>query len=271
VNYEVLIPAHGESAWQIETLLFSLFAQRSRQFKLSRILLCSDNPELQAAFSDRALLDFVSQEPGYGKPQAINLMLARAREELCVEISADCLPAGEQTLDLLLQGLLDPDVGAVTSRPVPGNYGFMGLPNLVWKCHTFVQPKLNAEMFGIKRSLMEPLPFRLVHDDAWIHALLERKGYSVVYEPRAMVFNSVPETLREFYLQRKKNVIGNLQLARDFREFIPTHMRLRALLLMSLELLANLHGRLDYVRGQIPRGLMGYNLKTTKNVQLKQA
>ena len=146
----------------------------------------------------------------------------------------------------------------------------MYLPNIVWKCHSYVQPKLNAELFAIKRTLIEPLPLHVIHDDAYIHAELVRRGYSVLYVQNAIVFNCAPTTLQEFYAQRKKNVLGNLQLTQYFKSNIPSGMRLRSLMLMSIELIANIHGRLDYVRGNIPVGLIGYNLKTTKEVKINK-
>ena len=269
LRYEVLIPAHGESVKQIETLLLAIFFQRSVKHRLSRVFLCSDSQVTQEAFQDRSSIHFIFQKWKCGKPDAVNLMLAEAAADVCIQVSADCLPASENTFDYLLSSLSREDVGAVTSCPVPSNAGFMFLPNIVWKCHEYVQPKLNAELYAFKRKLVGPLPLSVVHDDAFIHAVLLRKGFQVVYEPRAMVFNSVPETLEEFYIQRKKNVIGNLQLLTEFRLEIPRAMRLRSLLLMSLELLANVHGQLDYVRGKIPKGLIGYNLETTKEVKVK--
>ena len=267
--YDVLIPAHGESVEQLENLLLTLFLQKSPEHRLSRIFLCSDSPRIQEAFRDYAAVTFISQEPKHGKPDAFNRMLQEARAEVCVQISADCLPASERTFHYLLSPLEAAAVGAVTSQPEPLNIGFMFLPNIVWKCHAIVQPKLNAELFCFRRALMDPLPLDVVHDDAFIHASLVRKGFAVVYEPRAIIFNSAPESLEEFYLQRKKNVIGNLQLLTEFRLEIPRGMRFRSLLLMSLELLANLHGELDYVRGRVPRGLIGYSLKSTKEVKIK--
>jgi hypothetical protein len=129
-----------------------------------------------------------------------------------------------------------------------------------------VQPKLNAELFSFKRESIDLLPRTVIHDDAFIHSMLIRKSCHILYEPRAVVFNSAPKTLREFYGQRKKNVIGNIQLGREFKEFPPHGLRLRSLILMSLELLANAHGRLDYVRGHVPKGLIGYSLESTKEV-----
>jgi cellulose synthase/poly-beta-1,6-N-acetylglucosamine synthase-like glycosyltransferase len=270
LRYDVLIPAHGETVKQIENLLFSIFLQRSSSHKLSRIFLCTDNEDLQEAFSDQSAVSFIYQDPGLGKPDAFNRMLQEAQAEVCIQISADCIPASENTFHFLLNPLFAENVAAVTSAPEPSNSGFLFLPNIVWKCHCYVQPKLNAELYAFKRELLDPLPLGVVHDDAFIHAVLMRKGFQVVYEPRAVVFNSVPETLEEFYAQRKKNVIGNLQIINEFRLEIPKEMRLRALFLMSLEMMANLHGRLDHMRGRIPRGLIGYNLKSTKTVKLHE-
>jgi hypothetical protein len=261
-----MIPAHAESLMQIRTLLNCIVFQRAPGWRLNNLFLCSDNEEIQDAFQDLSSVCFISQDHGRGKPDALNKMLLRSTSPYCIEISADCLPASEHTFKYILEPLRSPQIAAVTSRPEPYMPGFMWMPNLVWKCHHFVQPKLNAELFSFKKKYLDPLPGSLIHDDAFVHAMVLRKNGTICYEPRAVVFNSCPKTFSEFYQQRKKNVIGNLQLGNEFREFIPNSMRLRSLIMMSLELLANVHGRLDYARGKIPKGLIGYSLKSTKEV-----
>jgi len=267
MNYDVLIPAHGESVQQIETLLYSIFLQKSGDWKLGNVFLCSDNPKHEYSFGNRSCITFLHQEPLRGKPNALNMMLKKGTAPYCVQNSADCIPASEHTYNFLLRHFSSSVVGAVTSNPMPFNDGVMWLPNIVWRCHDFVQPKLNAELFAFRRDLIEVLPETVIHDDSYIHNIVE-KEFQIVYEPKAIVFNSAPKRLSEFYLQRKKNVVGNIQLAKDFRMNPPKFIRLRTLILMSLELLANVHGRLDYVRGKIPKGLVGYNLETTKEVIL---
>jgi cellulose synthase/poly-beta-1,6-N-acetylglucosamine synthase-like glycosyltransferase len=266
LSFDVMIPAHAESIEQLLNLIMAITFQKVPGWKMRQLLICSDNPKIQAAFSAMPHLHMISQDPRKGKPNALNKMFLRSRAFCAIQNSADCIPASENTYRYLLEPLKDPVCGAVTSKPVPYEPGFLWLPNLVWKCHHFVQPKLNAELFSFKKSAVDFLPETVIHDDAYLHNMVVRCGFQVLYEPRALVFNSVPKTLGEFYGQRKKNVIGNLQLGRDFREFVPNGLRLRALILMSLELLANIHGRLDYARGKIPKGLIGYSLESTKEV-----
>jgi cellulose synthase/poly-beta-1,6-N-acetylglucosamine synthase-like glycosyltransferase len=266
MNFDVLIPAHAEPRSQIWMLLGCLAAQKTPCWKIGKIFLCSDNDALCDEFEDISLIQFIHQEKRKGKPHAFNLMLSRARSAYCIQISADCLPASENCFHYLLNPLRSQDIGAVTSRPEPRAPGFMLLPDLIWKCHHFVQPKLSAELFSFKRELVDPLPEHVIHDDAYIHNMLIQKHVQLLYEPRAVVWNSAPKTFMEFYRQRKKNVIGNLQLGKEFQEFPPSGLRMRSLIVMSLEILANAHGRLDYIRGKIPKGLIGYNLESTKKV-----
>jgi len=266
MNFDVLIPAHGESINQVEFLLKLIMVQKTPKFKLDNIILCSDNEALINFFNDFSLLTLIPQEPNCGKPDAFNRMLKEASSDICIQNSADCIPASRFTYKFLLNPLNDDMVGAVTSHPIPSNYGFMYLPNIVWKVHSFVQPKLSGESFSFKKKSVKPIPLDVIHDDAYIHSMIISNGFKVLYEPRAIVYNAVPTKLSEFYRQRKKNVIGNMQLGDYFKVQPPKLMRLRSLILMSLELLANVHGRLDYVRGHVPKGLVGYNLETTKEV-----
>lgn len=264
--FDVLIPAHSEGIEQLLNLLMAVTIQKVPGWKMGQLFLCSDNPETEAFFCSMPHLEFISQSSGRGKPDALNAMIASSSSPFCIQNSADCIAASENTFRYLLEPLKDVHCGAVTSNPIPFTPGFMWLPNLIWKCHHFVQPKLNAELFSFKRAAVDFLPETVIHDDAFIHNIIMRKGFQVLYEPRAVVFNSAPKILSEFYKQRKKNVIGNLQLGREFKEFVPSAVRLRSLIVMSLELLANVHGRLDYARGKIPKGLIGYSLESTKQV-----
>ena len=265
-TFDVMIPAHNESLRQLQELIMAITFQKVHGWRLGRLFICSDNPRIQKGLSGLAHLSLLSQAPGLGKPNALNMMYEKSRAFYALQNSADCIPASENTYQLLLDPLLNPVFGAVTSRPVSFEPGFLWLPDLVWKCHHFVQPKLNAELFSFKRSAVDFLPETVIHDDAYWHNMVVRCGFQVCYEPRAIVFNSAPKTMSEFYNQRKKNVIGNLQLEREFHQEAPSMLRLRSLIVMSVEILANLHGRLDYARGKIPKGLIGYSLESTKEV-----
>jgi len=264
--FDVMIPAHAESIEQLLRLIMSITFQKTPGWKIDQLLLCSDNEKIKDAFSSMPHMKLIPQDPHRGKPDALNRMLVAARAPFCIENSADCIPASEHTYHYLLEPLKFAAAGAVTSKPIPFSPGFMWLPDLVWRCHEYVQPKLNAELFSFKRDLVDFLPESLIHDDAFIHNMIVRKGFQIIYEPRAVVFNSAPKTLTEFYQQRKKNVIGTLQLGIEFNESAPRGLRLRSLIVMSLELLANVHGRLDYARGKVPKGLIGYSLESTKEV-----
>lgn len=266
LHFDVMIPAHAESIDQLINLIMAITFQKVPGWKLGKLFLCSDNPEIADAFYSMAHLIFIYQEPEKGKPDALNMMLASSTSPYCIQNSADCIPASENTYRYLLEPLRSSICGAVTSKPVPFSPGFLWLPDLIWKCHHFIQPKLNAELFSFKRALVDFLPQTVIHDNAFIHNMILKKGFQIVYEPRAVVFNSPPKTMTEFYGQRKKNMIGNLQLGREFKQFPPSGLRLRSLIVMSLELLANIHGRLDYARGKIPKGLIGYSLESTKEV-----
>lgn len=265
MEFDVLICSHGESIEQLETLISSIILQKTKFFKLGRILLCSDDENVKRKFEDYCVVTFIEQPSRLGKPDALNRLIEASESEILVQESADTIPASEYTFYYLLSPLKDSTVGAVTSRPEPVNDGFMRLPRIVWKCHHFVQPKISGELFALRRDLVDAIPNEVIHDDTYIHKLISMKGYTVIYEPRAIVLNKVPETLREFYLQRKKNVLGNLQIIEEFGKLPPDKMRLRSMLLMSIELLANAHGKLDYARGKVPKGLVGYSLKSTKN------
>lgn len=151
MNFDVAICSHGESIEQLETLIFSTTLQKTKDFKLGRILLCSDDKRVKKKFEDYCTVTFIEQPSRLGKPDALNRLIKASESEIMVQESADTIPISEYTFYYLLSPFRNSAVGAVTSRPEPVNSGFMSLPRIVWGCHHFVQPKLSGELFAFQK------------------------------------------------------------------------------------------------------------------------
>jgi poly-beta-1,6-N-acetyl-D-glucosamine synthase len=66
------------------------------------------------------------------------------------------------------------------------------------------------------RKVFAQLPADVAMDEAFVEALVIRRGLEVRYAPDAVVYNMGPETLSEFILQRRRNYAGHLHLVRKY-------------------------------------------------------
>jgi poly-beta-1,6-N-acetyl-D-glucosamine synthase len=71
-------------------------------------------------------------------------------------------------------------------------------------------PRL-GEMIAF-RKVFDCIPPDIAMDEAFVEALVVQRGMSVRYAPDAIVYNTGPDTLSDFVLQRRRNHAGHLYL-----------------------------------------------------------
>jgi hypothetical protein len=69
------------------------------------------------------------------------------------------------------------------------------------------------------RNVIEHFPVDTSTDEPAIEALIVKKGYRLVYTPKAIVFNRGPETIRDFVRQRRRVFAGQVRVAMRYRYF----------------------------------------------------
>lgn len=157
----------------------------------------------------------IEQERREGKASAINLFIGAVRSPVLVMVSADVLVEGE-TFDALLRHFTDPAVGMVGGHPTPVNSEatFLGhAVHLQWRLHDRIArqaPKL-GEIVAF-RNVVPSIPLDTAVDEISIQALVSQLGYRLVYEPRAVVYNRGPATVRDFLRQRRRIYAGHLRV-----------------------------------------------------------
>src|SRR3954454_2716013 len=158
----------------------------------------------------------IEQPQREGKASAINLFLAAATSPVLLMVSGDVL-VEDGTIDALLRHFEDPEVGMVGGHPIPVNREstFMGhAVHLQWRMHDRIAretPKL-GEIVAF-RSVVPSIPTDTAVDEISIQALVEQLGYRLVYEPKAVVYNRGPTTVRDFLRQRRRIYAGHLRIA----------------------------------------------------------
>jgi biofilm PGA synthesis N-glycosyltransferase PgaC len=167
----------------------------------------------------------IRQERREGKNSAINLFISNSKGDILVLANAD-----NRLAPGALQALLDPfddeDVGVTGGHPIPinGKDSVVGFAvNMLWDMHhrvALIYPKV-GELMAFRR-LDKRLPTSTQSDEDIIRLELEKKGFSTVYAPQAIVHNKGPEHLQDFVKQRTRVNIGEKYLKRLFDYEVPT-------------------------------------------------
>jgi glycosyltransferase involved in cell wall biosynthesis len=224
MNVSIAVPAHNESA-NIGRLLSALLEQETAFARVVEIVViasgCTDDTAEQArAFGrGRPGVHVHVQERREGKVAAINayLKLRDPRADVSVICSAD-LDLGRDVIEKMVRFLRHhPEVGMVGGRPVPDNDDTTLVGKMVqvlWTLHHRVSlevPKM-GEIVAFRAPLVEYVSELSVVDEASIEDIVRAKGYELGYVPEAVVTNHGPETVREYFEQRRRIARGHYWL-----------------------------------------------------------
>lgn len=214
------VTAYNEEA-NIGHLLDALLNQHLHDVEITEIIViasgCTDNtvPIVERYAAENPLIKLIVQPRREGKTAAINLFLAHAGEEICVLESGDTLPA-ENSVERLVRMFADPTVGMVGAHKIPVNtpdhlVGFFTHLRLRLEHQLCLEIPRLGEMIAF-RKVLERIPPDVAMDEAFVEAFIVQRGMSVRYAPDAVVYNTGPDTIRDFVAQRRRNHAGHLYL-----------------------------------------------------------
>jgi glycosyltransferase involved in cell wall biosynthesis len=224
MNVSIVIPAYNEAA-TIRRVLAALLEQQTKVARIVEIVVvasgCSDATVDVASELGRGRpgLHVHVQERREGKVAAINayLRMRDPRAEVIVVCSAD-IDVAPDVVEKMACSLRDhPDVGMVGARPVPDNDGneLVGrMVKLLWQLHHRVAlevPKM-GEIVAFRAPLVEYVSELSVVDEASIEDIVRAKGFKLGYVPDAIVTNHGPETMGEYFEQRRRIARGHYWL-----------------------------------------------------------
>jgi hypothetical protein len=221
LDCSVGIMAYNEEA-NIADAIASILGQELASGHIAELIVvasgCDDEtvPIVREIAGNDPRVRLIEQPVREGKASAINLFLAAATSPVLLMVSADVL-VDDGTIDALVSHFEDPGVGMVGGHPIPVNREstFMGhAVHLQWRMHDRIAretPKL-GEIVAF-RSVVPSIPTDTAVDEISIQALVEQLGYRLVYEPKAVVYNRGPTTVRDFLRQRRRIYAGHLRVA----------------------------------------------------------
>jgi cellulose synthase/poly-beta-1,6-N-acetylglucosamine synthase-like glycosyltransferase len=214
------ITAYNEEA-NIGQLLQAMLDQRLYSVEISEIIVvasgCTDQTTdiVQEYMAKDRRIKLIVQECREGKTSAVNLFLQYAKEDICVLESGDTLP-GEDSIEKMVRMFEDRQVGMIGAQKVPVNatqqiIGYLSHLRLKMEHQLCLEIPRTGELIAF-RKVFDQIPPDVAMDEAFVEALIIKRGMQVRYAPDAVVFNMGPETLGDFVRQRRRNFAGHLYL-----------------------------------------------------------
>ncbi|MFN3890295.1 MAG: polysaccharide deacetylase family protein [Beijerinckiaceae bacterium] len=226
---EVLVPAYNEEkviCATVQTLLESSVGDR-----ISVLVIDDGSSDRTAAVimeqygDDRRVR--VITKPNGGKSAALNFGVEMCRADIIVAIDGDTI-LHPLAIERLLARFEDQSVGAVAGNVVVGNeinlitrfqsLEYICAQNLDRRALELVNAiSVVPGAIGAWRREAMIAAGGYSHDtlaeDADLTVTIERLGWRVVAEPRALAYTEAPETLSAFVKQRRRWTFGTLQVA----------------------------------------------------------
>ena len=214
------ITAYNEEA-NIGQLLQAMLDQRLYSVEISEIIVVASGCEdrtvdiVQKYMFKDPRIKLILQECREGKTSAVNLFLQQAKEDICVLESGDTLP-GQDSVEKMVRMFEDPQVGMTGAQKVPVNapqhiIGYLSHLRLKLEHQLCLEIPRTGELIAF-RKVFDHIPRDVAMDEAFVEALIIKRGMQVCYAPDAVVFNMGPETLSDFVRQRRRNFAGHLYL-----------------------------------------------------------
>jgi biofilm PGA synthesis N-glycosyltransferase PgaC len=133
--------------------------------------------------------------------------------------SGDTLPH-EYAVEHMVRMFRDPQVGMVGAQKVAVNtpdhiVGLLSHLRLRMEHELCLEIPRLGEMIAF-RKVFDRIPPDVAMDEAFVEALVVRKGMQVRYAPDAIVYNTGPTTVSDFVRQRRRNHAGHLYLKHKY-------------------------------------------------------
>ena len=222
----VLLPVHNGGAW-LENKLTSLMALNGADL-IQEIIVISDGSTdtteaIARSWADRGVrLISITRS---GKAAALNAGMSEARGEVLLFTDVR-QPLAPDALLSLLSCFGDPSVGVVSGELIlpAGNTREQAAIGLYWRYEKWIRRRLSSidsilgatgAIYAMRRELARPLPLNTLLDDVHLPLFAFFAGYRIVFDDRALAFDTVSDLTTEF--RRKVRTLGgNYQLLMRF-------------------------------------------------------
>ena len=235
-SYSIIIPAHNEEG-DIEETIENL---RNLDYPSYKVLVVDDGStdrtaEIIDTLADKypGWLKAVHLMPNSGKSKAINAGVLLCEGELILIVDADCLVDKNILKMMAWHFAKSPTVGAVTGNPRIRNRTtllgkiqigeYSSIIGLIKRAQRILGKILTVS--GVVASFRKSAFIRCglfssdtVTEDIDMTWKLERAGWDVRFEPRALAWILTPETIKGLWNQRVRWAQGGIEVMKKHRD-----------------------------------------------------
>jgi cellulose synthase/poly-beta-1,6-N-acetylglucosamine synthase-like glycosyltransferase len=222
----IIIAARNEENWLEEKL--QNLQQLDYPRELVETIVVSDGStdrtnDILSSFGDPRVRSILLPVQG-GKAEALNRGLEVAKGDVVVFMDARQRIAND-SIKTLVESLADPSVGCVsgaltlvdgesTSPKGVGSYWEMEKAIRSWESTSGSAVGATGALYAVRRSLVPHLPTGLILDDVFIPMEVARTGARVIFEPHALVWDSLASGPKQEFRRKVRTLFGNYQLLR---------------------------------------------------------
>ncbi|WP_455654648.1 poly-beta-1,6-N-acetyl-D-glucosamine synthase [Phascolarctobacterium sp.] len=240
----VLIPARNESS-DIEETITSIYATKYPSLEIIVINDASTDMTLEILnqiASKRNNLRILDLKENLGKANALNLAFAMSNGDIILTIDADCLLGKEAISWMVWHFNTFPRVGAVTGNPRVRNRTsllaqiqvaeYSSVVGLIKRTHRII-----GKIMTVSGVIVAWRKSALVNGGLWSNDMitddidmtwkLEQKFWDVRYEPNAICWMLVPETMKGLWKQRKRWAQGGVEVIRKYKNVFLSYKQRR--------------------------------------------
>jgi len=164
------------------------------------------------------------KDAGEGKPAALVKAFTHARGEILILTDGDVL-IGERSLSHLLESFKEPQIGAVSGRPISLNprnnlWGYWS-HFLTFAAHQMRMKSkkfpCSGYLYAFRNNIISQLSKNLLAEDGVITEEIRSRGYGVVYASKAVVLVKYPDNLNDWLKQKIRSTGGYAQKSEIIR------------------------------------------------------
>jgi len=198
--------------------------------KLETILVDSASKDETVSLAEKFLSErgkefnmrLVSLKERLGKASALNHVWQMCNGEIVIISDADCLLESNSVSEVV-KAFADSSVGVVTGSHVivnPGKFAAKSVENNYRSIFSVLRqgesyldstPIVNGQLCAYRKKLIENLNEDSVCDDIELAMRIRRKGYRIVFEPRAVFFEFTPRKFLARLKQKSRRAQGIIQ------------------------------------------------------------
>lgn len=220
----IVISAHNE-AKNIERRIRDLLKLIDPYDACCEVIIVSDGStdgtDRIAREVDDVRVRVIQQPSNMGKAAALNAGVAASKNGVLV-FGDTRQQWADDSIELMLENLRDPEVGAVSGDLVLRNEdGTLAGVGLYWKMEKWIRHneslrRSSVQVAGaiccVRRELYVPLPPGTILDDVCWPLSVAMQRYRVIHEPRALAYDRLPAKARDEMRRKVRTLAGNFQL-----------------------------------------------------------